>query len=111
MDQAHEVIITPSGYSVTIKRELNYGEYLEIQRVYGQYVSSDTLELKMAGTASLDAINKAVEVLVVSVEKDSIRSENIMQAINGMSVSDALPVVNRVAEILNQALNPEKKAN
>lgn len=111
MDQAHEIITTPSGYKFTIKTQLNYGEYLEIQRVYGQYVSTDTLELKMVGTASLDAINKAVEVLVVSIEKDSVRVENTMQTINEMSVSDALPIVNRVAEILNQALNPEKKAN
>lgn len=106
---------TPGGYTVTIKPELTYGQYIQLQRIFAADmkfnpetklpVSSD-----LEGISLLDSQAKAMEFLVVKiVDPQGNEVTNIPGALENMSQSDGQIIADKVNEIYGKVLLPKKK--
>lgn len=104
---------TPSGYAVSLKQELTYGEFIEIQNIL---TSSMELDIKSGEVKKIDASvisrsnSKAIEFVVQSVTMpDGKKATNIVGAIMGMPMRDGQLVAAEVNKIANVAQVDQKK--
>ena len=68
-----KTITTPNNYLVTIKSDLTYGEYEDIQAIIGESIEINpdsgkpkTIDFKLLRTMN----QKALDILLVKIEKD-----------------------------------------
>lgn len=113
-------LATPSGYRVTLKPYLNYGQFIQIQQIF---TSRMKLKINTSGSdpqtegateidASVlyDANKKALEFLLLKViMPDGQESNNPVVAIDEMPPQDGIAVMDRINEITNQATTTQKK--
>lgn len=106
---------TPGGYIVTIKPELTYGQYLELQEMWASGVKADTenidpvtkqpkVIMELDGKAILAGRRKAREFLVIKiVDPQGNEVTNIVGALSDMPQSDGLAIAAKVEEITAKA--------
>jgi hypothetical protein len=69
----NKVITTPNGYTVTLRSDLTYGEYEDLQAVMGGNIKIDPTTGKIEPiefSAINEANKKTADLLIVKIEKD-----------------------------------------
>jgi hypothetical protein len=109
------IIKTPSGYAVTLKDQLTYGQFVEIQSIVTGSMKYSIAESKMRDVDSsvlMKANQKTLEFMVVEVElPDGTKSNNPIQAIMDMPVKDGQMVQDKVSELTQEASVSKKKGS
>jgi hypothetical protein len=107
------VIKTPSGYSVTLKDQLSYGEFVEIQEIVTGSMKYSIDEKKMRDVESsvlMKANRRTLEFMVKEVGLlDGSKSNNPIQAVFEMPVKDGQVVQDKVSELTQEASVTKKK--
>lgn len=113
MEREKRIIKTRGGHEIEIKTYITFGESREISNVY---LEETRVELDENGNPKIGGINaslsskaqdKAIEVLVISVDGNS---ENIVKSVNDLPKEDGDELIIALDEIQNP-LNTEKKTN
>ena len=108
-------IKTPGGYTVTIKPELSYGQFIQLQHIFAdtmKYNAETKLPVSsdLEGKALLESQAKAMEFLVVKIlDPQGNEVTNIAGALGDMSQSDGQLISDKVNEIWGKAQLPKKK--
>lgn len=109
------IIKTPSGYSVSLKDGLTYGQFLEIQNIVTNSMKYSISEGKMRDVESsvlMKANQKTLEFMVVEVSlPDGTKSNNPIQAVLDMPIKDGQMVQDKVSELTQEASVSKKKGN
>jgi hypothetical protein len=104
------LIKTPSGYEVTLKDSLNYGQSLELQKILFKGMKVETgkgAELNFENM--LDYTAKAFPFLVVSIVKDGKAVEgDLYQEVMSWPVEDGRAVDEAIGKI-TQPTDAKKK--
>lgn len=108
-------LTTPSGYTVTIKPELTYGQFIQLQHIFaaGMKFDPETKEAvnsELEGKALLESQAKTMEFLVIKIlDPQGNEVTNIAGALENMPQRDGQMVANKVNEISGKAQLPQKK--
>lgn len=107
------VIDTPAGYKVTLKPELTYGEFVEIQKILTASMKFDFAknQVRDIDASVLNESNKkAMDFLIVEVVMpDGQKSNNKLGAIYDMPMADGQMIAEQVNNITNTAQVEPKK--
>lgn len=112
---------TPGGYTVTIKPELSYGQFLELEEMWASGVEADTenidpvtkepkVRVKLDGKSLITGKRKAMEFLVIKiVDPQGNEVTNISGLLNEMPQSDGRAIADKIDEITAKAQLSKKK--
>lgn len=106
-------LTTTNGYQVEILPELNYGQFLEVQKIIQSKIALDPTTKKvdnLNGDVLFDANNKAIELLLVKLT-DPTGNElpNPAQALKNLPISDGVEINDQIQKIWTDAMTPKKK--
>lgn len=105
---------TPGGYTVTIKPELTYGQFLQLQHIFAASMkfnpeTKQPVNSELEGKALLESQAKTMEFLVIKIlDPQNNEVTNIAAALEGMPQNDGQMVANKVNEISGKAQIPKK---
>jgi hypothetical protein len=106
--------VTASNYTVEILPALNYGQFLEIQKVIQSGMSVDAETKVIAGLNGdmiFKANQKALEILLVKLSgPDGTELANPSEAIKEIPINDGIEINDKIQEIWTVAIAPKKKA-
>lgn len=105
-------ITTPSGYKVTLKSNLNYGEYTQIQEMMQAKATFDPINKTgvVPGSVVGEANRKALEFLLVKViSPDGIEATSPVEAINNMPARDGIIIRDKIDELTSDDGVSKKK--
>lgn len=113
METAQTTIITPSGFYVTLKNDLTYGEYEDLQGLMAQNITLDPTTGKPTAidfSAVKKANQRAIELIVVEIKKDE---QVVNISVRDLPVRDGVMIQREVDKILKDSapLDEEKKTN
>jgi len=107
---------TPSGYIATIKSEISYGEFIDLQKAITKSVSVNIDDIKNPKLGAVDASivyernAKALEIMVKKlVYPNGEESTNIPQTIYEMPRRDGDSLMAKINEITSENTVDEKK--
>ncbi len=99
----NKTFTTPGGYLVTIKTDLTYGQYEEVQAMMSSNIKIDPttgkprdVDFSVLGKAN----EKALEYLLVSIEKDGVKFEGKIQELGS---KDGRAIMAQVDAIMKTA--------
>src|SRR3990172_1184628 len=105
-------IKTASGYLVTIREELNYGQFLELQKTYASLAKIDIDTQKITEinpVGAIDSQSKAIELVVVKIIDPSGKElTDLVQAVTEMPIQDGKQISEACNKIANEASIPKK---
>lgn len=105
---------TPGGYTVTIKPELTYGQFLQLQHIFAATMKYDPstrqpVDSALEGKALLETQAKTMEFLVVKIlDPQGNEVTNIAGALESMPQRDGQMIADKADEILSKAQLPKK---
>lgn len=107
------ILKTPGGWTVTIKPELTYGEFIQLQQMLaaGMKINPETKEItsELEGKSLLEGQRKTMEFLITKItDPQGGEITNIMGAIEGMPMRDGQAIADKVNEISGKAQLPKK---
>jgi len=112
-----ELLTTRGGYKVTLKKEITYGEYLDVQRSLAAGTKYDGAKQEVASietTSMLDMIPRLYSVYVVALElPDGTKTDSPTVAVKEMPVKDGLELQTKVLSLFaeNQSNITKKNTN
>ena len=115
------IITTPSGYKVTLKEKLSFGETRDLQKFLlagekVEMVDGKPQQPKVSMDRAMNYSEKAVDFLVTSIDKNgTIITSDFNKEIYGWDEADGQAVFNQVDNILKptkseKAIIEEKKS-
>jgi hypothetical protein len=112
MERETKTIKTSGDHEVVIYSSLTYGESRKISSVFldGMNVSMEEGQAKipeMNAGLSIQAQNKAIELLIVSIDG---KKENLVEELEALPVADGQEIVKELDSIQNP-INEQKKTN
>lgn len=114
MDDLEE-FVTPSGYKASLKKELTYGEFVEVQKTMmaGMKVNIQNQSIEdFSPIVMYDSNKKALEFMVKKLlYPDGRLSENVAQTVFEMPQRDGEALTKRINEITAQNQIDEKKGS
>lgn len=105
-------LTTPSGYKVTLKPNLNYGEYTQIQEMMQAKATFDPINKTgtVPGSVVGEANRKALEFLLIKViNPDGTEASSPVDAINNMPARDGILVRDKIDELTSDDGVSKKK--
>lgn len=106
---------TPGGYTVTIKPELSYGQFIQLQHIFADTMKYNPetklpVNSELEGKALLESQAKAMEFLVVKIlDPQGNEVTNIAGALESLTQSDGQMISDKVNEIWGKAQLPKKR--
>jgi len=108
-------ITTPSGYIVTLKDKLSFGENRQLQKVLVgdakvEMVNGKPVEPSVAISKTIDYSDKAMGFLITKVVKgDIVVTSDFEKEVFSWDDADGQAVLDQVAQIINPTKTAEEK--